>query len=167
MKFRIVESISNDLIFRGVGSNVNPGGDNYSGKFFADHPTDAANYGDTIEVFEIINGKKLFKGNSSIEYCEKNGLCDISFRLISTLSGGKFSTVREAFDFYIYNGEDPAIGFAISQAIARESLQIRGYAGADWADEDDLIPHQYQIWDMSILSLKEIIDYDVAFDKYE
>jgi hypothetical protein len=167
MKFRLAESVSTEYIFRGTGFNLNPGDNYYSGKFFADNPTDAANYGDTIEVFSVVDDTKIFTGDSSIDYCEQNGLMDEEIGIVSILSKGKFSTVRSAVDFYIYNGESPEIGFAISQSVAKDSLQSRGYSGADWSDEDDLIPHQYQIWDMSILSLKEIVDYDTAVNKYE
>lgn len=166
MKFRLLnESVNTPYVFRGVGYNHNPSKDYFGGKFFADNPMDASNYGDKIEVFTL-NGGNLYKGECSTDYCEQKGVMFYNYPLISKLSGGVCNCLDDVSEELISNGEDPNLGLAIFQYVARLELEKDNYQGAEWSWEDDLIPHQYQIWDMSILThIETLSEYD-ANKKY-
>lgn len=166
MKFRLLnESVDTPYVFRGVGHNHNPSEDFFGGKFFADNPMDASNYGDKIEVFTL-NGGNLYKGECSIDYCEQKGVMFYNYPLIRKLSGGVCNCLDDVSEELISNGEDPNLGLDIFQYVARLELEKDNYQGAEWAWEDDLIPHQYQIWDMSILTHVETLSEYDANKKY-
>ena len=167
MKFTLRNRDKRDgLIFKGVGSYNNFSKGDFGGKFFADNPMDAGNYGDTIEVYEISDDARLFSYESSLQFLEDSGCFESNYEIVDTLSNSKFQNLGAAIDFYIYCGEDPTVGYAIAQAVAKQILSPKGYDGANWDDEDDLIPHQYQIWNYTVLTHIETLDGDDAESKY-
>ncbi len=153
------------FIFRGVGGNQNPTNNYYGGKFFADNPMDASNYGDTIEVYSLSNAK-LYYGECSIEYCKQKELLFHPYPIIFKLSNRNFTCLDDVLEELILLGDDPNLGLAIFQAIARIELEKEGYQGAEWTWEDELIPHQYQIWDESVITPIEVIGCAEAYKKY-
>lgn len=166
MKFKVMnESKTGTYIFRGVGDNVGSSEHKYGGEFFADNPTDAGNYGDIIDVFTL-NNANLYSGESSIEYCKAEQLMFDPHPYISKMSGGRYDILDDVCEDLIFNGEDPNLGLAIFQAVAKSSLEKKGYQGADWSYEDDLIWHQYQIWDTSCLKHIETLSCYDAEKKY-
>lgn len=167
MKFRnLNEGVSPTLIFRGVGDNHNTSEDYYGGKFYADNPVDASNYGGIVQVYSLAPNANLFKYNSSLDFCEDNDLMFVRCPLIRKISGGEFLCLKDAIDPLMYDGEDPNLFYAMMQGVAKDALCREGYAGAEWADEDELIGHQYQIWDDSVLTFIEELDEDEADEKY-
>lgn len=155
------------FIFRATGSNLNNNNaPYYGGKFFADNPYDVGEYGDTIKVYKLLPEAKLFSYDGSIQFCEDNGYSEMDFEIVSVLSDGKFTNLGDAIEYYHYNGENPSIGYAITQAVARQILQKKRYDGAEWDDEDDLIPHQFQIWDNKVLEFVETLNSQQAEKKY-
>lgn len=165
MKFKLNENVSAPLIFRGVEDT--PHYTKYfGGKFYADNPMDASNYGDIIEVYSITQKAKLFKYASSIDFCEDSGFMENYFEVVSTLSNGEFSILGDAIDAYIYNGENPNLGLSIVQGVAKLMLEKLGYDGAEWSNEDDMIPHQFQIWNYDVLTHIETISEVNANNKY-
>ena len=166
MVFRLLnESVNAPYIFRGVGHNHNPSENYFGGKFFADNPMDASNYGEMIEVFTL-NGGNLYKGECSVEYCKQKEVMFYNYPLIPKISDGKFDCLDDVYEELILNGEDPNLGLAIFQYVARLELEKDNYQGAEWTWEDELIPHQYQIWDMSILTHIETLSDSNAIEKY-
>lgn len=170
MKFKLCESMSKTLLFRGVGANLNPGEKYHAGLFFTDNPMDALNYGDRCQVYTLINGANIYKGESSIECCKDMEVMDYPFPIIKELNNRtncNVCTLNDVLDFCILEGEDPNLGLAIFQAVAKEMLVGDGYDGAEWSSEDDITPHQWQIWDEDVLILKEELDEEDALEKYD
>lgn len=166
MKFILRESVEDSLIFRGVGNNINNSNEYLGGRFFASDVDDAGNYGDTILVYELYNSSKLYKGESSLDYCEENGLMNSPHPFIKRLTNGAYNTLAEAEEDLIWNGENPNLYYALVQYVAKEQLSNKGYLGAHWRYEDDLVPEQYQIWDESIVKMIDKLSYDDAVHKY-
>ena len=147
----LIESLSNDtLLYRGVGFNNNKSNENYyGGIFFAVDEDDAYNFGDEIHTYKLLDASNIFTGESSQEYCEENNLMDIENPIVYKLSG--YKTLNDAIEELLYCGKNPNLYYAIQQYIAKEHLSKSGFQGAEWLYEDDLVPHQVQIWDTSIV----------------
>lgn len=143
MKFILRESVEDNLIFRGVGNNVNNSNEYLGGKFFASDVDDAGNYGDTILVYELYDSSKLYKGESSLDYCEENNLMNSPHPFIKRLTNGAYNTLAEAEEELSWNGENPNLYYALVQYMAKEHLSNQGYSGAFCRDEDGLTPKQY------------------------
>lgn len=103
----------------------------------------------------FVDEEKLYKGGSSEGYLNSIKY-DFNTKepLIEKMTGGKLHSVNDLFGD---EGDFPNFEFAATQQIAERELKKLGYGGAKWAQEDDLIPVQYQIWDKSIVKTKEEI----------
>ena len=154
----LLESTQPIILYRGKGNNNNPTNEYSGGRFYASNIDDASEYGDLIQVVELLPNAKLLKYNNSYDYCEDNGLLDNDYDIIPKLTNGRFNTLRDAWEELSWNGENPNLYYQISQYVICQELSNQGYDGAEWLDEDDLVPHQYQIWNDKVI--KHIKDVD-------
>lgn len=130
------------------------------GSFYATNKTDAQNYGDKVYKVKLSDNAKIFKGTNSINYCKDNNLLNIEFPDVEKLTGLK--TLQEVYDVYLnwitpsYLNKNPNLYFLAFQKVAKDSLNSKGYDGAEWTNEDELIPHQFQIWNPSAVTTLSI-----------
>lgn len=151
MRFRLTESYNyGGLLYRGVGRNLHKSHLQSGGRFYADCPEDASQYGDIIQVVKLSNTASIFKGNSSYKFCKDNGLMDVEYDTLSAITYGECSTLRCVVEEFLDDGTDN-IHYRAFQCVACEELRERGYDGAEWEFEDELIPHQFQIWNPDVL----------------
>lgn len=158
MSICVLENVQPKYIYRGIGYNNNPNskGNYYGGKFFADNAMDASNFGDKVGVYELSNNAKIFRYSSSYDYAQDNDLMDERNDVLYKLSG--YHTLSEAEKELWDTGDDPNLFYASLQYMARLQLEPKGYAGAEWKWEDELIPHQYQIWDYKVIKHIKNVD---------
>lgn len=126
-------------------------GRGYGSVFFAE-PREADNgFGEFKTQAFIPEDAKIYRGDAtSYGYLEKAGLMDKPHALVKEITGNRYQTPRQFYDDQAHDyGDD--MHWTVSQQIAAEDLKSKGYQGAKWEYEDDLIPRQYQIWDKSIL----------------
>lgn len=120
-----------------------------------------------VKTTALVDASKLYKGSSSYEYALNNGLLDKPLpQDLQKLTGLKtFKQVDDAFAEGVPDTidgltvskqykENPNIWYAVTQQIAEKDLRVKGFSGASWTHEDDLVPHQYQIWDNSAVKTK-------------
>ena len=155
---RLYESTQSTILYRGKGNNNNPTNQYSGGRFYADNIDDASEYGDLIQVVELLPNAKIFKYNNSYDYCEDNGLLDKEYPMIQKLTNGRFTTLKDAWEELSWNGENPNLYYQISQYVISQELSKQGYDGVEWLDEDDLIPHQYQIWNDKVVNIIKNVD---------
>ena len=168
---KLYESI---VLYRGEGDN------NYSvknnsqiaGLFFAVDQNDAGNFSDSVYQYELKDGAKIYKGESSLDYCKENNLMDKKDRDLQKMLG--VNTLLDMFEDTYGNGalypKDEFLDdrtFAGTQLMAKKDLEKKGYDGAYWSYEDDLTPHQYQIWNTSVVSKYELNEDYGDEDEYE
>ena len=138
-------------------------------KFFGESKDAVADFG-TYEGAKLetalINDSKLYKGGSSYGYLQDNGLFDKPNKIIRDLTNGKLNTPSELDDALSYDSplyekikgtladKNPNVIYSATQQIAAEDLARKGFKGAKWSYEDDLIPVQYQVWDDSFIQTK-------------
>lgn len=133
-------------------------------QFFTPYPDNDYAYTtgpNSVATSKFIDEAKLYKGESSYDWAEKNGLMDKAMPAdLQKLTG--FKTLREVAEAS-FNGpsfkegasleydQNPNIFYTAFQQVADRALAKEGYAGALWSHEDDLTPTQYQIWDKTAL----------------
>jgi hypothetical protein len=141
------------ILYRGVGSNLHSTNTYSGGRFYADNPMDASQYGDTVQVVKLNRGASIFNGcSSSYSFCKNNNLMDNNYSILREITNGKYSTLRDFDENYLDDGSDN-LTYRAYQCIARQELSNAGYDGAEWTYEDDLIPHQYQIWNSDVITI--------------
>lgn len=145
---------SNDtILYR--GSSSDKFNTNY-GSFYATNKSDAQNFGNKLYKVKLLPNAKIFKGSSSFDYCKDNNLLNKEFPEVEKLTGLK--TLQEVYDVYLdwitpsYLNKNPNLYFLASQKVAKDSLSSKGYDGAEWSNEDELIPHQFQIWNPNVIT---------------
>jgi hypothetical protein len=133
-------------------------------KFFGESEEAIADFG-TFEGAKLeksfVDEASLYKGGSSYGYLMDNSLMDKPHPIIKKLTNNKLETPQQLWDYSndpsskVIKGslaeKNPNVIYAATQQIAAEDLTKKGFKGAVWSYEDDLIPKQYQIWDNSIL----------------
>lgn len=141
------EELDESVIYR--GSSDGKLGSMKSGTFFAGSKIDAENFGDVL-AYDLNNNAKIYKGNNSRDYNTKNGLNNKKYNELINLTGfDNLTDINHAWDEWepgTYIEKNPNIVYAANQYVARLDLESKGYDGAEWSYEDDLIPHQFQIW---------------------
>ena len=135
MKFKLVESI---IVYRGV-SPITRKSNEFAGRFFATTYDEAYNFGD-VEISQIMDTARLYNGLNSLDFCEKNNLLGKNYPFLKRMFG--VDSIKDL--------DDNRQLFA-TQAVAKYELEKQGYDGAHWKYEDDLIPEQYQIWNLDVL----------------
>lgn len=140
------------ILYRGVGFNQHSTNTHSGGRFYADNPGDASQYGNTVQVVKLNRGASIFKGcSSSYSFCKNNNLMDNNYGILREITNGKYSTLRDFDENYLDDGSDN-LTYRAYQCVACEELFDAGYDGAEWTYEDDLIPHQYQIWNSDVIT---------------
>lgn len=130
-------------------------GQKESGTFLAKNKDEAYNYGDDVNSYVIDKNANLYKGVSSYDYAQENNLLDVKSDFLKEKLGA--STLREIEEIFdegrenTYYDENPNLYFFAFQYMAKEDLEKKGYDGAFWKVEDDLINEQYQIWNNDVL----------------
>lgn len=141
------EELDESVIYR--GSSDSKLGSMKSGTFFAGSKIDAENFGDVL-AYDLNNNAKIYKGNNSRDYNTENGLNNKKYNELINLTGfDNLTDINHAWDEWepgTYIEKNPNLVYAANQYVARLDLESKGYDGAEWSYEDDLIPHQFQIW---------------------
>ena len=162
------------ILYRGEGdSNYSVGRTPMAGLFYAIDYDDASNFSDNVVKYKLNSNSKIYKGQSSLNYCIENDLMNIQDKDLKNMLG--VSTLIDMYeessvpDGYFpkdeYLDDRPFFG---TQLIAKKDLQKKGYDGAYWKWEDDLTPQQYQIWNMSVVEKADQIKEDFSnIDKSE
>ena len=151
VRFRLTESSNyGGLLYRGVGRNLHKSHLQSGGRFYADCPEDASQYGVIVQVVKLSNDASIFNGNSSYKFCKDNGLMDVEYDILSAITYGECSTLRCVDEEFLDDGTDN-IHYRAFQCVACEELREQGYDGAEWEFEDELTPHQFQIWNADVL----------------
>ncbi len=154
MRIKKLNESNNDeiILYRGVGNNIHQTDTHSGGRFYADCPDDASEFGDIIQVVKLDKSASILTGyDSSYSFCHRNGLIDKSYSILREISNGKYSTLRE----FVETGYDDTYdnwSSRIYQCVANKELSATGYDGAEWTWEDDLVPHQYQIWNSDVIT---------------
>ena len=166
--------VTGKILYRGEGdSNYSVGRTSMAGLFYATNYDDASNFSDNVVKYKLNPNSKIYKGQSSLNYCIENDLMSIQDEDLKNMLG--ISTLIDMYeensvpDGYFPKDEflddRPFFG---TQLIAKKDLQKKGYDGAYWKWEDDLTPQQYQIWNMSVVEKVDQIKEDVSnIDKSE
>lgn len=161
--------LQEEFIYRGVSDNKSLSNPSYAGIFFAADEFDAHNFGDIIHVYDILSSANIYVGSSSYDCCKENNLMNIEDPTILKLTGEPTLTaVNNAFDNNTpgsYMDYNPDLFYAAFQYMARLHLEAKGYDGAHWMSEDDMIYEQYQIWHPEVL--KEIQNNSLTEDLLE
>lgn len=145
--------------------------ENLAGKFFfgdnqykkKDWPEEErdGDYGDLVD-YNLSKDAKIYKGYSSEYYCDTHKLNDVKDKMLKQIlinSGLKDEYVKkyENQDLTLreirredlpFKTRDVNSWFACFQYMAKKDLEKKGYDGAEWEHEDDVTPHQYQIWNL-------------------
>ena len=162
------------VLYRGEGdSNYSVGRTPMAGLFYATNYDDASNFSDNVVKYKLNSNSKIYKGQSSLNYCIENDLMTLQDKDLKNMLG--VSTLIDMYeesnvpDGYFpkdeYLDDRPFFG---TQLIAKKDLQKKGYDGAYWKWEDDLTPQQYQIWNMSVVEKLDQIKEDFStIDKSE
>lgn len=137
------------------------------GFFFAPEGEAPAEFG-SVKTKAHLDVSKFYKGTDSQTYLESVGKFDepIPARLRADVrrvvneakknwpkDTANFpqnpKTIRELAE---WEGLiDPSPLYDAKQSTAAKLLSEKGYTGADWSEEDDLTPHQYQVFDRSVV----------------
>ena len=171
---KIDEPLQEVLIYRGEGdNNYSVGRTPIAGLFYATDYDDASNFSDNVVKYNLKDGAKIYRGESSLNYCIENDLMNVWDKDLKNMLGVptlidmyEESSVPDGYfpkDEYL--DDRPFFG---TQLIAKKDLQKKGYDGAYWKWEDDLTPQQYQIWNMSVVEKVDQIKEDFSnIDKSE
>lgn len=125
-----------------------------SGTFLTNNEMDASNYGKP-EKYIIDKEANIYEGRDTREYANSNNLMDIKSEELKNTLG--VETLKEVQDIYenwktpSYLDKNPNLYFYAFQYMTKEDLNKKGFDGAYWSFEDDLIPNQYQIWNKGVI----------------
>lgn len=124
--------------------------------FFGPEGSFYADYGDVRVKVAIAKDAKIHKGISSFSYVEKQHPEAMTEKRADVKRITGMDTLQEVNenqgDYEAFTGEvtdNP--DYAAFQEVAKSKLQAEGYDGALWADEDQLSPEQYQIWNKDVI----------------
>ena len=181
------KNINEKIIQRGEDSyNYSNKFDNLAGKFFFgdnqwkkvdwDDADKDGYYGDLVE-YDLSKDAKIYRGYSSEDYCDKHNLYDVKdngLKKILISSGLKDEYIKkyENQDLTLneiskedlpFKTNDANSWFACFQYMAKKDLEKKGYDGARWEHEDDVTPHQYQIWNLD--KVKKITNESLLLEK--
>lgn len=170
LRFVNKEDIIERLIYRGESDynysklyKKNLGGLFFYGDdqsdYIKQYGTDS-DYGPLVQ-YELDDNAKLYKGISSEKYCHDNPELwnkkdPVFIDLVKAvgappLAKDEYSLADIEKDDIAADSGNPDVWFAMCQYVAKEDLESKGYDGAEWSYEDELEPHQLQIWNLDTI----------------